>query len=758
MKHYIKKTYAAAACATLLAMLPAAATAQVEGSALNYMLQRPRVAKFYKHKHPFDHLFVDAGAGFNLLGSGDMKPGATASVAIGDWLSPEHGVRLAADGGLWRIGDAKVKFATVSLDYLLNITAIAQPGNSYRQMPVELYGIAGAEYSLSRNNGRNGHGLGAHIGARGQFAMSPFTYFYIEPRLSLMQAGASQAATWHGFRPVGTVLLGFGYRLPDATHTTGAAAKATERHGFADGLFVTTMGGMAFAFNGHPSTWNDHIGMRAAAGVGKWFGSVNGVRLMLNATTMRLPDTHRLKAIGTQLDYMLNLNNAFGGRNERRVFWVNAVAGASYNYSTEQRYSARYSWGVGGGLQANLRLSDAVSLTVEPRLDMYNRRWMPSVNSYRSYDAAATLMAGLTYTYNAAKARAAHSGEARGLMHNSSIGLSGGISVPAAYYDSWHSYMPTARISYTHWTAPLQGWRYALQGMIGRSTGSKRYAQATVSADWMTDLTALTYGCDASRPLALRTVIGGSIGAAYRTGHTRLATDLHAGIQAALRLSPSLSVTAEPQLGYNFSPLWKGSRSRRIQPQVQIGLEYSLKRSKAAAGLHDKPAKPDFVSASIGSGAYTGNVSTAAPAERYTFAADAAYGHWFSHLNGIQAGISNTVVQHRGRRHNQSLTALHADYMLNVKSAITGEPTDDKLLQVNATAGALLGISSERGRDTRLAPGLRGAVQAGLRLSPSVEIYIEPSATVYTKKIEAPHSTHPADGELRLSIGTKLHF
>ena len=36
------------------------AHAQIDGGALEYMLQRPRVAKQWQHKKPFDHLFVDA--------------------------------------------------------------------------------------------------------------------------------------------------------------------------------------------------------------------------------------------------------------------------------------------------------------------------------------------------------------------------------------------------------------------------------------------------------------------------------------------------------------------------------------------------------------------------------------------------------------------------------------------------------------------------------------------------------------------------
>lgn len=183
-----------------------------------------------------------------------------------------------------------------------------------------------------------------------------------------------------------------------------------------------------------------------------------------------------------------------------------------------------------------------------------------------------------------------------------------------------------------------------------------------------------------------------------------------------------------------------------------------MQRKPHNTQLSDKPSTPNFVSVGIGTGVYTGNFNTAGGAQRYTFIADASFGHWFNHASGVHAGISNSVVQHWHKRHNQNLTAIHADYMLNIKSAVTGEPTEDQLFQLTGLAGVQMGISSESGRKTRLAPALNGAIQAGMRLSPSIEIYLEPSATIYTKKIEAAHSEHPADGELRLSIGTKLHF
>ena len=107
---------------------------------------------------------------------------------------------------------------------------------------------------------------------------------------------------------------------------------------------------------------------------------------------------------------------------------------------------------------------------------------------------------------------------------------------------------------------------------------------------------------------------------------------------------------------------------------------------------------------------------------------------------------------------SKTLTALRADYLLNVKSAVTGEASDDQLVQLAALIGAQVAVSTKEHRRTNYAPGLHAAMQAGLRISPRVEFYLEPSATLSTKNLEAPHWCNPAEVELRLSVGTKYHF
>ena len=133
--------------ALIMAGAPLTSKAQLSKSALDYMLQRPQVTKSYENKKFMDHLFMDFGFGGNLMGRHNVKLGPIAEMGLGDWISPEHGVRLNFYGGAYKIGGKETKYASVGLDYLLNITAIAQPGTHYSQHPFEVYGIAGIDLS-----------------------------------------------------------------------------------------------------------------------------------------------------------------------------------------------------------------------------------------------------------------------------------------------------------------------------------------------------------------------------------------------------------------------------------------------------------------------------------------------------------------------------------------------------------------------------------------------------------------------------------
>ncbi len=742
---------------TAAALLSSTMMAQVPGSALDHMLQRPRVSKVYKHKRPFDHLFVDAGAGINGMGTSSLRLGAQGSFGLGDWITPEHGVRLNVDGGLWSVFDKRVKFADLSLDYLLNITALSQPGTYYTPRRFELIGVAGASYAWSRYQGNWENGFGLHIGLRGQVALSHFTYAYLEPRIGLIEDQVSQVNTWHGYRPYGSVMLGLGYRLPESR-----LQNTYDGRGFANGLFFSVMGGPAFLANSHPSMWDDRFGGRVAVSLGKWFDPYNAVRLTANATSIhQYESTNNMKAVGLQLDYMANLHNIFGGLNPNRKFWMDLVAGVSYNRSADNDHVGYNSLGIGGGLQANIRLARGLALSLEPRVDIYGQHYAPHAFSFNKSDVTASFLAGLTYTYN--DRRAAHVEDADDI-HHSTITVVGGVSNRLNTLSDGKMYAPIGRLSFTRWYAPAFAWRANVQGLIrGKRVTGYNYVQAQVGLDWMTDLTALNCGYDRSRTLSFKTIAGVSLGADYaKHGEhtTYFSPDLHAGGQVAVRVADNLHIVAEPQVAYELSARLKPSHVGRFAPSLAVGLEYSLQPSGHAGQPVAKPAKPHFVSVTVGTGLYTGNYGEMNPLRnRFSFVGEVAYGQWLNGVSGVHASISNTTVQRAGGRGNQNITSLSAGYMMNIMSAVTGEQTDGDKFHLTGIADLSLVGSNLKGKDMKVTLGGKLALQAGVAVSKRVEVYVEPAAVFYGKGVEFnTMKHHPLEGEARLSLGTKWNF
>lgn len=934
----MKTSFLKISVAALLALSAPASRAQLQGSALDYMLQRPRVTKQYDGKHAFDHLFVDVGGGFNFMGTSHPKAGAQGQFYLGDWITPEHGMRLGFNVGYSRTAGIKAKYADLSLDYMLNITALAQRGRTYSPRFFEVYGIAGIDLATSRHQGNDEYGFGAHFGLRGQMALSPFTYLYIEPKLGLQSDRLSQAYTWRKYRPLATAMVGLGYRLPE--NRLQSAGYSYPR--FIDGLFVGASAGPAFLANADGKLVGD-MGFRFMGSVGRWFDDYNALRLSGNVTLVDQPGGNRVKAVGGQLDYMLNLHNAFGGTNPDRWFWLNGVAGVGYNYTTDAMHVHKHVFGGGLGLQANLRLTRELALTVEPRVDLYNDSYAQHASSFRGkMDVVPSLLAGLAYTYHGRSQSAKPTDEfsslawhdhtfieagaganvmlarrplndmgnylmpqiyvgvgkwftpvsglrlwgqvaktqwsdaddrythltvgagyllnltnafygyradrpfdftaslganlsrrerrhtpyvgidasLRGTWHMSrlvglfveprllaysssymptslsttgvdllanvnvglqfnmdgsgrsaagdvqdnsdwrrgSFTLAGGLTNRVGQLKVWEKYSPIGRLSYTQWFSPYAAWRASLQGMVTRKEGLTRYAQAHVGGDILVDLTSYTYGFDASRPLSVRALAGVNLGADYGKHHATFAPDVHVGGQLAVRLTDRVHLVAEPQLACNLSSRFTTRRRQRIMPQLLVGLDYNIQRSSANGGLREAPQHPNVLSLGMGTGVSSENFGDRRGfGPRLSYVVDMSYGRWIDGVNGVQGGLSNSVIQRRGKG-NENLTSIHAGYMMNIKSAVTGENTDSHTFQLTGIAAASLNIASWGNHDTKVAPGLMGAIQAGVRVSPTVELYLEPSATLLSKKIAITPKNHPIESELKLTIGTKVRF
>lgn len=735
----------------------ATANAQIEGSALNYMLQRPRVAKKWKQKTYFDHLFVDAGLGTNIMGTRHPEFGLTADFNIGDWFTPEHGARININGGKWSTRGLKAKYLDLSLDYLLNITAIAQPGTYYETKRFEVYGIAGFDLATSHCKNVTKYGMGIHVGLRGQYALSDNFYTYLESRYGLMEDQISQQETWHGYRPFTTLTMGLGYRLPFVRKNYEDPERG--KHSIWDGIFVGGMVGPATLSNAHKTTWGDFLGVRQAASAGKWFGPYHGARFTLSSTTIRPDNQWRTKALSSQFEYLLNLNNLIGGVDPERYVWINALAGFSFNRSSDRIDGIKSSWGFSGGLQGNIRLSRGLAFVIEPRVDSYTKNFMQQDRVFKKWSMMPSLLAGFMYTYHDRYAIERREAGIHGIP-KASISIAGGLASTSTKMKQTDYWMPVARISYTKWSAASHGVRFSLDGTMQRRIEDKRYSKAVGAFDWLADLTAMNYGTENTKWLSIRSVIGFAVGADYGGHKSYFSADVHAGVQGRIRLSSTTGLFIEPQMAYELSDRFMHRNWGRVTPRTLVGLDYTMNRDKGSSDLKEAPEEKNFITIGGGAGLFSGSFSELHAQHKLTYNVQAGYGHWFNGVHGVHGSVSETFAKRgaNGLSYTDHITAVTADYMMNMRNAITGEQSDDRLFQVTGMLGAQLSVNSCDMHKTKVVPGVHAAIQAGFRLSRHFEIYAEPAAVVHAKSIDQVKDQEPANGELKFSIGTKFHF
>lgn len=229
-------------------MLPAVLSAQVEKNAMDYLLQHPRVSKCFANKHFGDRLFLEGGAGLTFSGTESTSdisvptPGLMFNVAAGDWLTPEHGVRIGVEGGYFNKIGFRSKFGGISVDYLLNFTALCQYPEYEKAKPFEIYGVAGMNLYGVRNAGNNAFAWGTHLGLRGQLRLSDYTYLYVEPRAGLYSENLFRMDTWRKYRLAASLSAGVGYRLQG--HRPGGE-KYEDSGSFFDDMFFSVAGGPA---------------------------------------------------------------------------------------------------------------------------------------------------------------------------------------------------------------------------------------------------------------------------------------------------------------------------------------------------------------------------------------------------------------------------------------------------------------------------------------------------------------------------------
>lgn len=708
---------------------------QKDAYSFDHLLQKPRVAKHYKNKKFGDHLFLEGGiqAFSNIRRPGNGNScfdgfAPWAYVGIGDWVTPLHGWRLSMQGGNYVQDTRHTKMLGASVDYLLNFNAVANA--QYDQpKPFEMYGVAGADIFRSESSSAVKYAFGFHLGLRGQYHFSPYTYVFLEPRIGLYSDKLIQQESWRKYTLGATALAGFGYRLNQDTRSHETYRTSGN---FLDNTFISLSGGMSTLLNtGSRYGISKEFGAVLQGSVGKWFNPHSALRLKGSVAFNDQPRYNRVKAVSLGAGYMWNMHNTFGGYNPDRRFWINAVADASINF-TSSGMGRQTSYGFGAGLQPNVRIANGVSLFVEPRIDAYTKDYAASTGENSHFDFIGSVQAGLTFRQgNNTREQVARNDdfEQKSWYDNLFVEGSVGGTFPlttAVGKDCIKHFGPMAHLGIGKWFNATSGLR--LWGEMGRyeEINDSRFDVIGIGADYLWNLTNALHGYVAERPCEL--VASAGVHTMANMDRRKFYLGGNVGLKGIWHLNPMLGLYLEPQLRiYDKNFMAKSSflsDKIDINALLMAGVQFRMAGYRPGAyneAFHDNE-RNSFISFA---GGVASNFEHPRTKEQYAALARVSYGRWFAPASAWRINVGAQCRPRTGYR--QAVLNTGADYMIDLTTLAYGY-NPDRWLSVRTFAGLNLGMDYTSNTDGHMhfAGDVHAGGQLALRAGKRNEIFVEP--------------------------------
>ena len=715
--------------------------AQNKGSYIDYQKYRlQKVPKFrsFEGNDSISHSFfqIYGGSSFALvpgITNGIKYPGAELGVSLGQWFTPIHGARLSLFGKYYNaypLGElVRVKGVGVSLDYLMNLSALAKDFNAGRKF--ELLGIAGGEYLFPQFEKGYSGSYGFRAGLQARYALNYGSVFFIEPRIGIYSDNLDFTDSWRDYNIAGSLVAGIEFR------TTPRNRRYTDRfHSslFRDNVFLFSGLGIGGLIAPGCSDLDRYAGGNFFAGLGKWFSPYSGARLTGKATVFKYPVTkNKVKALGLQADYLLNLNNLFYGYDASRFFNLTAVTGFNYDYLRNGKDQNLF--GVGAGLKASFKLSDEFCFFLEPRVNYYpGQYYATGLNGEYHSRANFMINAGFELNSNPQKFSSTKKKmENSSLADNTFIGIAYGFNSPmkqAAFYKN--NVDPRAALYVGKWFTGISGLRLSADlGKLWKSNKQPGAKIATIGADYLFNITSLMNGYDLDRKFDLIGAVGANL--AFRSSSLNHKTYLggEVSLQGLWNVTPSFGLFLEPQLRlYSDNFAERSIHFAKMDGVLALmgGVNLRLKdfSTKQKSLFRNDNKSNSYFAFSAGTNFLATHIKRA---NAFGFSGQMALGKWINPVAGWRLGMNGEYRQENALKYLYG--GAEADYMLSLSTMAFGYDPDRRL-NLNAFVGLNAGVDYEH-RSLDFVPGISAGGQVVFKASPTVDLFIEPKATLRSR-------------------------
>lgn len=733
-------------------------------SALDDMMQKPRISKFYANKRAFDRFFLEGGGGLAAVMHRSLKdvvksPALSLQTSLGDWITPEHGWRLGFAVGYSKNNTDKVKYLGVTADYMMNLTAL-QAFDYDTPRRLQFIGTMGLSLYQTRNDDLKKSAWDVHMGLRGQYQLSPYTYVYAEPQVRLYSQNMLQEELWEKFRPALMLQLGLGYNLSDyAQHSRQPFA--SDGHWLSN-TYVTALCGPSVISDSHPRSWHHYIGAKAKLAVGRMFGPVWGVQLSAWGGGNKQKDIAKTMYVGLGPEAVANLHNAFGGYKPDRRFFVNALAGVGYNYSWQQKGKSHNSFSLGGGLQANVRLSNWLYFVVEPRVDIYDRRFFNSDHSISRQDVVPSLLAGLTLRNSTdfrtvlSRLRAtAQPYETDGhWLDDTYVTILGGWNaIVDKHPSSWRNYRGAkGKLALGKMLGPVWGVQLSTWMGANHHPGKSKMRHVGFGPEVMVDIYSALGGYKPRRSFHINALAGVGYNHSWQANErSHNSFSLGGGLQANVRLANWADLVVEPRVDAYSSNFFNGSQSLGhcdVVPSLLAGVTLHnsthfraiLNRVHAVFDRIRATSQPyetdghwlcDTYITALGGLSAVANKHVSSWHNYLGAKGKLSLGKMLGPVWGVQLSAWAGVNREPGRAKTKHL-GFGPEVLVDLYSAIGGYKPK-RPFRINALAGIGFNHSWQAEASAHNSFSVGGGLQANVRLADCTDFVVEPRADIYSR-------------------------
>lgn len=700
-------------------------TASVGMNALDYTLQKPLGSPLFEDKTFGDHFFLSGGAGistYNDKPSGGFRPGLSGEISFGDWITPVHGwrVNLGAGSHSKKAGEPWKFFGSISADYIMNFSALLRGYRPSRR--VEIIGALGAEYQRTRYDAVWGNLLGLRAALQARFNIQNNLYIYAEPRLALYAGKRFPDDGERRFRPDLSFNIGLGYRLLSKEERMRGATPFINN---GDSHLFFGVGGGAWSFARKTVHHRTNPYGFGSFFIGKYITPTAGIRLKGEIGRIgRISDiSNRYLAIGS-LDFVWNLNAAFGGYRPDQVFDLSLNIGPALAYAN--RSEGKFYPGVKAGLTALFNLSQQWGIFIEPEVSMFTRSFNRNLND-RGYGPFVSLMAGLRYTFGNFTYDNPQSYKDFINAENYFFSFSGG---PAKRWNGSFGKGGALQFGFGKRFSPISSWRVTADGDLFSAIPG--YLSVGVGLDYLFSISTSMAGFNPYRVFDLSGLIGVAGGAGQYSGPLQGYLEGRVGLHGAFRLCNALDLYFEPQIAGN-SLIGKWTPGWAPEFRFMVGLKYKLGTpATIPSGLADSFLADgrNFVSLSGGPALFSGSFVRAP--HKVSGSIDGALGRWFSRISGARIGYTlDFITRQTVRLQRPYVSTVHADYMLNISSLMDSNPA--RRFHVLGIVGA--GVSFSNLKKSKAGIMFETGGQFRYNLPAGIDVHIEPIVSFYPDRV-----------------------